>query len=106
MDVFDFGPRSVPQTGQRVAVSESRVPHVGQTWVFWEVGSGVIRAKIIPQKKVWFDLLNQRHRQSICARIASADHDSAVRIAQDDLSAAEQRALPARHFLDLVAAFR
>lgn len=40
---------SVPQTRQRVAFSLKRVPQVGQTFVFvLEVGSGVIRARIIP----------------------------------------------------------
>jgi hypothetical protein len=43
-----LGRRSVPQTGQRTAVSESRVPHVGQTCVFCDGLSGFIRAKIIP----------------------------------------------------------
>jgi hypothetical protein len=32
-DGFALPLRSVPQTGQRVAVSASRVPHVGHTWV-------------------------------------------------------------------------
>jgi len=39
---------SVPHTRQRVALSLKRVPHVGHIFVLFEVGSGLIRAEIIP----------------------------------------------------------
>jgi hypothetical protein len=34
MEGLGFGLKSVPHTGQRTAVSDKRVPQVGQTWVF------------------------------------------------------------------------
>ena len=46
-----FPVSSVPQTRQRVALSLKRVPQVGQTWVFCEDVSEVIRAGIIPLNK-------------------------------------------------------
>jgi len=52
VDGFAFDLKSVPHTGQRTAVSDRRVPQVGQTWVFCDGVSGLIRAKIIPQNKI------------------------------------------------------
>lgn len=42
---------SVPHTRQRRALSLRRVPQVGQTFVLLEVGSGLIRAEIIPSNR-------------------------------------------------------